>query len=390
MKKTSVLAIIVFSFLYHGCSVIEQATKVDYDETSSGLKYRKIKQGEKETPKKGDLITIHYIAKIEDGKVFDDTYKRESPLTFRLGRGHVIKGWEEGILLMSKGEKAEFVVPPELAYGEKGTDNVPPSSTVIFQIELIDIEKPEEPFKPDPEVFTSTPEGVKYTINERGKGPEIEKGMYVNVHYRGYFEDGEVFDDSYERDKPFKFLVGEGMVIKGWDIAFTKLRKGDKATLWVPYQLAYGKTGRGPIPPETNIMFDVNIIDVVKPKKPKPFVTEGKDTLETLSGIKYIIVEEGSDDIKPEENDVVVIHYTGYLQDGEIFDSSVKRNQPFKFVVGSHQVIPGWDKAIRLVGKGSKARFIIPPDQAYGDRQVGDIPPSSTLIFDVELIDINN
>jgi len=351
------------------------------------LKYSILKTGDGTIPSDGDIVTIHYIAKLKDGTVIDNTYERDDPLTFHLGRGHVIRGWDEGLRLMSRGAKAEFVVPPHLAYGEKGFDKVPPNSTVIFKIELLEIKKPEEPSVSDPEIFTDITEGIKYSIIKAGEGKKIEEGLLVKVHYTGYFEDGEIFDNSVSRSEPFEFMAGEGMVIDGWDKAFKYLREGDKATLWIPYELAYGKTGRGPVSPETNIMFDVEILEVRKPVQPEPFSAANRDTLETISGLQYIIVKDGTGD-KPEEGDVVVVHYTGYLFDGSIFDSSVKRGKPFKFVVGSRQVIPGWDKAIRYLNKGSKARIIIPPELAYGDKKVGIIPPSSTLIFDIELIDI--
>lgn len=388
MNKGYLSLIIAFFCSFSACKVLKD-TAVSYNETSSGLKYRVLDSGNEKFPEEGDYLTIHYVAKLEDGQVFDDTYKRNEPLIFKIGKGHVIKGWEEGLLLISQGAKAEFLIPPHLAYGEKGVDDkVPPNATVIFTIELIDIEKPKKPHINDKEEFQATKENIQYNITEHGTGKEIEKGYVVKTHYRGYFEDGEVFDNSYERDEPFEFMIGEGMVIEGWDIAFEKLREGDKATLWIPHNLAYGKTGRGPIPPEANIMFDVEVLEVLKPKMPEPFEVEGLDTIQTLTGIEYLILEEGSYNIKPETDDIVVIHYTGYLEDGNIFDSSVKRGQPFRFVVGGWQVIHGLDEAIRLLRKGSKARIIIPPNLAYGDKQVGKIPPNSTLIFDVELIDI--
>ncbi len=387
MRKTYKTAIVFLFFLLCGCSIIDQLRTITYHETASGLKYSILKTGNGAIPSDGDIVSIHYIAKLEDGTIIDDTYERDAPLTFHLGKGHVIRGWEEGLMLMSQGGKAEFVVPPHLAYGEKGFDKIPPNSTVIFKIELLEVKKPEELSVIDPELFTTITGGIKYSITEPGEGKKIEEGLMVRVHYTGYFEDGEIFDNSVSRSDPFEFIAGEGMVIDGWDQAFKYLREGDKATLWIPYDLAYGKAGRGPVPPETNLMFDVEILEVRKPVQPEPFNIANKDTLETLTGVKYIIVKEGIGE-KPEEGDVVVVHYTGYLPDGTVFDSSVRREQPFKFVAGSRQVIPGWDKTIRYLNKGSKARIIVPPEMAYGDKKVGIIPPSSTLIFDIELIDI--
>ena len=107
---------------------------------------------------------------------------------------------------------------------------------------------------------------------------------------------------------------------------------------------------------------------------------------ETKSGLKYIILKKG-DGLKPSTGDLVKVHYKGQLLDQTVFDSSYKRNQPIEFKVGEGQVIPGWDEGIMLLNNGDKARFIIPPNLAYGSSGAGGvIPPNATLIFEVELI----
>jgi peptidylprolyl isomerase len=107
----------------------------------------------------------------------------------------------------------------------------------------------------------------------------------------------------------------------------------------------------------------------------------------TESGLMYFIVDQGEGDFATDGN-VVTVHYSGFLKDGTKFDSSVERDEPFTFVIGNKQVIAGWDEGIRLLKKGGKARFVIPPSLGYGDITAGKIPPSSTLIFDVELLDV--
>jgi peptidylprolyl isomerase len=111
-----------------------------------------------------------------------------------------------------------------------------------------------------------------------------------------------------------------------------------------------------------------------------------EDAITTASGLKYVIVEEGTGPA-PKTGDLVKVHYTGTLEDGTKFDSSVDRGEPIEFILGRGQVIPGWDEGIGLMNVGGKARLIIPPDLAYGEQGAGGvIPPNATLNFDVELI----
>lgn len=106
---------------------------------------------------------------------------------------------------------------------------------------------------------------------------------------------------------------------------------------------------------------------------------------ETGSGLRYKILESGDGD-KPKRGDRVSVHYKGALVDGTVFDSSFERNQPIEFLLGEGQVIQGWDEGIQLLRVGDKARFILPPDLAYGSRGAGGvIPPNAVLVFDVSL-----
>ena len=107
----------------------------------------------------------------------------------------------------------------------------------------------------------------------------------------------------------------------------------------------------------------------------------------TDSGLQYIILKEGSGQ-SPESGQNVAVHYSGFLLDGTKFDSSYDRGEPIVFPIGQGRVIPGWDEGISLLRVGGKAKLIIPPSLAYGNRAIGPIPANSTLIFDVELVEL--
>lgn len=109
----------------------------------------------------------------------------------------------------------------------------------------------------------------------------------------------------------------------------------------------------------------------------------------TDTGLQYEVLASG-DGESPSAGDTAVVHYTGWLTDGTKFDSSVDRDQPFEFGVGQGNVIQGWDEGVALMKVGDKWKFTIPSELAYGERSIGNglIPPNSTLVFEVELLDV--
>jgi peptidyl-prolyl cis-trans isomerase A (cyclophilin A) len=108
--------------------------------TASGLEYIEVEAGSGTQAEAGKTVSVHYTGKFQDGRVFDSSIPRGEPITFKLGAGNVIKGWDEGIALMKVGGKAQLIIPPALAYGERGAGGViPPNATLVFDVELVEV-----------------------------------------------------------------------------------------------------------------------------------------------------------------------------------------------------------------------------------------------------------
>lgn len=107
----------------------------------------------------------------------------------------------------------------------------------------------------------TTPSGLKYVLVAEGSGDTPAKGAMVSVHYTGKLLNGKKFDSSVDRGQPIDFPVGKGQVIKGWDEALLSMKKGEKRVLIIPPQLGYGPSGRGPIPPNAYMVFDVELVN---------------------------------------------------------------------------------------------------------------------------------
>jgi peptidylprolyl isomerase len=109
------------------------------------------------------------------------------------------------------------------------------------------------------------PSGIEYVVRQPGTGAVPKKGERIRAHYTGYLLNGKKFDSSVDRGQPFETNIGVGQVIRGWDIAFTEMKVGEKRVLFLPPDLAYGASGiGGVIPPNATLVFDVELLGIVQ------------------------------------------------------------------------------------------------------------------------------
>lgn len=293
MKKTIlIVAMLVFAAgtVFVSCDSKEKGMD-GFKKTEDGLYYKFHIQGtDTLMPKKGDYITIDMIYATEDTVMFDSKdlpQEMKMPMIEPTFKGDVY----DAIAMMRIGDSATFICPADSVFIKLfRMPSVPPDfdsvDNIYFHIKLNNIEsleevkaaqeaemaimKNEESKKrydfleekyPDATPLAS---GLYYIETKEGKGSTPEKGQKVKVNYKGMFLDGNVFDSSFERNQPIEFVLGQGQVIKGWDEGIGMMRVGGSAVLVIPSDLAYGPQGRSTIPPYSTLVFEVELIDIVK------------------------------------------------------------------------------------------------------------------------------
>ena len=145
MKKNILIIVLLVAalgvyFLLQG-SRNKEPEKNSNNSENKNMKIETLKEGTGVGAEDGDKVTVNYVGTLENGEKFDSSIDRGVPFSFTLGVGQVIKGWDQGILGMKKGEKRKLTIPPDLAYGEAGTPGgpIPPDATLIFEVELLAI-----------------------------------------------------------------------------------------------------------------------------------------------------------------------------------------------------------------------------------------------------------
>jgi FKBP-type peptidyl-prolyl cis-trans isomerase len=244
-------------------------------------------------------------------------------------------------------------------------------------------------FEGQPVRTETLPSGILVEDFSLGEGVEAKPGGEVSIHYTGTLDDGTVFDSSITKKRPYKFTLGQGRVIKGWDQGVPGMKVGGKRRLTIPAELAYGPRARGKIPANSRLTFTLELVDAQAPlPAPQPETAYAGEPLSRVELDGGLIVEEFAvgEGEPVKDGDKVDVHYTGKLDDGTVFDSSVPRGKAIGFVLGTGRVIKGWDLGIAGMKVGGLRKLTIPAELGYGERGKGKIPANARLTFTVELM----
>jgi FKBP-type peptidyl-prolyl cis-trans isomerase len=263
------------------------------------------------------------------------------------------------------------------------------------------------------------PSGIKFKVISRdAKGKKVKIGDYLVMHFISKIGK-DTIDNTYKFPEPQIIMVRPEIGLPSEVLPF--LQVGDSVKISLNIDTLIKKTGNpnfDQLKQKGNIMeYAVKILDIKtkeqvqaeameKEKKAQELAEkqakEEEDKLEEYikktgveykslpSGLRFTITQAKPEAPQAKAGDTVLVHYTGKLLDGKVFDSSISRGEPFQFILGMGAVIKGWDEGIAQLRKGEKATLLIPSRLGYGTRGAGGglIPPFATLNFEVELIDI--
>ncbi|KAL6089965.1 hypothetical protein STEG23_008508 [Scotinomys teguina] len=373
----------------------------------------------------GDFVRYHYNGTFEDGKKFDSSYSRGGTYDTYIGSGWLIKGMDQGLLGMCPGEKRKIIIPPFLAYGEKGYGTViPPQASLVFYVLLIDVHNPKDTVQL--ETLELPQDCVRQAV----------AGDFMRYHYNGSLMDGTLFDSSYSRNHTYNTYIGQGYIIPGMDQGLQGACIGERRRITVPPHLAYGENGTGDkIPGSAVLIFDVHVIDFHNPADPVEIKTLFRPPDENCNETSKI-------------GDFIGYHYNCSLLDGTRLFSSLlipprvpvlsepqramgmkyrdgvekarerenghssmmdKLNKmspqtpllltwestpphshdyeaPQEATLGANKVIEGLDRGLQGMCVGERRHLIVPPHLAHGESGARGVPGSAVLLFEVELV----
>ena len=257
----------------------------------SGIYIMPVEKGKVRCPVKGDKVEIDFEAKLLNGQSIGSTFGQDEKFTFVLGEGYVIPGWEEIVPMMHLGERIQAIIPFEMAYGEHSVDQIPPYANLLYDIKLLKITTVDEmqrqaelemkQLKADSEkafldyikennFVDHTETGLFYTKSVYTEGESPVAGSTARIKFDAAYLDGTPLGSSEQLGGFYDIPFGQHTVLKGLEEGVGLMKVGEKACFVLPYTLAYGEKPYGNIPAYSNLIFDVELLEVI------PQVVENK------------------------------------------------------------------------------------------------------------------
>ena len=437
-KLNFILAALVMVASFYGCS-----KHPGFKKTSDGLYYKfHVKSDDATKVERGMILELKIRYSINDSTLFNSA---DNPADFLIPLdSSTYKGdLYDALAMMVPGDSATFISSADSFFVKTiRMSSVPDSAfigkEIVFNIKMISAKTREELDAQrqaelaelklqDESLFDQfliqrkidvkpLESGVYYIEEVRGSGRKPAPGDMATVHFIVSTVNGDTLYSSYAQDRPMTWEAGKIFDNEGATEALNMMSKGTKAMVIVPSEQAFGEQGRGQmVAPHTSLIYELEMVDfktkaayeaeqeAIRKKADEEknkardqeaanlasYISKNKITTQpTASGLYYIETKAGTGE-QAASGKTVKVHYTGTLLNGQKFDSSLDRGEPIEFVLGQGQVIQGWDEGIAMMKEGGKSRLIIPSNIAYGPQgRMPTIPPSSTLVFDVELVEV--
>lgn len=403
-----------------------------YQCTDDGLCYRFIEMDStRPQPQQGDFLKLSMDYYLNNSLMYSSVPHGEYPriqLKPSSFKGDILCG----LAMMHEGDSASFVVRADSTWlsmfgdSEKGP-KIQPKDKMRFEIRLLQIQSKEEfitevealyesmkadsdqelqSYLAEKHINTIDQEpGVYYWTTLPGTGKQPNPGDLVSVHYEGRFLNGLVFDSLYRSDTTFSFVLGRGLTLPGWEEVIPKMHVGECATVLIPYPMAYGDRSVGVIPPYSNLIYDIELLDVVdasiveaqyrermevlKAQADQEFKTyvetQSIDVTPTSSGL-YIIPRKQGSGAQARTGMVARVKYEARTLGGDLLGFS---DSPYQEVVlGEGMLMPGVEEGLLAMSEGDSVTLLMPYPLAYGAQGYGNIQPYTNVVLGLSLLQL--
>lgn len=342
---------------------------------NEGLTKRILRKGITwQTPFSGDEVEVHFSGQVENGESLESSYDKGSPFRFKLGQCEVIKGWDEGVATMKKGERAIFKIPPNLAYGEVGSPPlIPPNATLIFDIEMLSWSSIRD---------LTGDGGIMKKIMKEGEGwATPTEADEVLVKYEASLENGMLVSKS---DEGVEFNVSDGYLCPALSIAVKTMRKGEVAELATRFSYGLSQDSNRTTELDDCFLPNSNLSSIKLELVSWKIVTDVTGDKKILKKINR--VGEGFD--RPNEGSQVKVIYVCKHEDGTIIERKGSDKEPFEFTTQEEQVPEGLERAVMTMRKAEQALVTVDAEYLcdYNISQ-GNTANNKVLYYEVELVD---
>lgn len=254
----------------------------------SGIYIIPMEKGKGRCPVKGEQVEVDFASYLLDGQSVGSTIGSPDKLKFVLGEGLTIQGWEEIVPKMHVGERVKAIIPFNLAYGEHSVGEIPSYSNLVYDIKLLSITTAEElkkqaeaadkalqaqsesafaDYLKENNLTECTSSGLYYVKSVSTSGAQPQVGQTARIKFNAIYLDGTPLGDSDQLGGFYDVAYGQGNVLRGLEEGIGLMRVGEQTRLVIPYTLAYGGNAYGNIPPYSNFIFDVELIEIFDEKK---------------------------------------------------------------------------------------------------------------------------